>query len=86
MKLKEEYKISYYDNILKLISDIHCDKLSKNDIINRLRDISRGVKYLEEKVKDDDLILKIWGHENDKYNNRRNEEGKTEMVSKNKKI
>lgn len=71
--LKEEHKISYYDNILKLICDIHCDKLSKRDIINRLRDISRGVKYLEERVKDDDLILKIWGNKDDKYNNRRNE-------------
>lgn len=66
VKLNEEHKISYYDNILSLICAIHCDKLSKNDIINRLRDISRGVKYLEERVKDDDLILKIWRNENGK--------------------
>lgn len=60
MKLKEEYKISYYNDILKLISDIHCDKLSKTDIINKLRDVSIIVKYLEEKVGSNDLTLKIW--------------------------
>lgn len=56
------YKKTWSKEIKNLMKDIDERKVNRGYILQKLEYIVKGVEYLEQRIADNDVMLKVWGN------------------------